>query len=94
MNRAEALARLARDLRILALGVDHQHRAFGQQEVRDHRADTLARAGGGEGQEVRRAVIAQQLAGIEVAPDQQAVTAFEGLRVLPGGKARRAVAVA
>jgi hypothetical protein len=43
------------------------------QQVRDHRADTFARAGRGEGQEMRRAVIAQQLAGIEVAPDQQAV---------------------
>jgi hypothetical protein len=84
MNRAEPLARLARDLRILALGVDHQHRAFGQQEVRDHRANAFARAGGGEGQQMRRAVIAQQLAGIEVAPDQKAVTYLQKPRVPSG----------
>jgi len=61
------------NLGILAPGINHQHRAFRRQQFGDHRAYTLARPRRCEGQEVDRAVIAQQPPGVWVATDQQTV---------------------
>ena len=52
MDRTEAGARSAGDPGVLALGVDADDRAVDRQQIRDERADALAGAGGGDGQQV------------------------------------------
>ena len=77
---------------ILALGVDDQDRAFRRQQVRDHGADAFPGPCRREGDQVGRAVIAQQPSGVRIASDQQPVSALEFLQLLAVGEAGRAVA--
>ncbi len=95
MDRAESLAGAACDPGIFALGVDADHGAVGGEQIRNDRADALAGSGRGHRQQMRRAVIAQELPGLAVAADQQAgIGAGEGGGFLVGGEAGRAVGFA
>ncbi len=89
---------LARDPRVLALGVDDQHRAFRRQQVRDDGADAFPGPCRGEGDQVRRAVIAQEPPGVRIAPDQETAiflpfAPLQLLQFLAVRKPGRAVAV-
>ena len=95
MDRPEPGAGLVGDPGVLALGVDDQHRAGYEQQVGDHGAHALAGPGGGEGQQMRGAVVAQQTAAVGVAADQEAALAFgESAALGFRGEAGGAVAVA
>ena len=61
---------------IFALRVDHQHAALGGEQVGNDGADALAGAGRGDGDQVRRAAIAEQAAPAPVlAADEKPVPA-------------------
>jgi len=93
MDRSEPPPGFPGDPCILALGVDDQYRAFRCQQVGDHGADAFPGPCRGEGDQMGRAVIAQQPPGARIAPDQKTILALEFLQLLAAGKAGRAVAV-
>jgi len=93
VDRPEAPPGLSGDPRVLALGVDHQHRAVRRQQVGDHRADALARPCRGQRQQMGRTVIAQETTGLGVAADQEAVRAFQFPQLVLSREPGRAVAV-
>ena len=66
MDRSEPTAGGVGDARVVALGVDAEHRALGGEEVGNDGADTLAGSGWGEGEEVGWSVIVQERAGFAV----------------------------
>lgn len=70
MHRAELPARLGGDAGVLALGVDDQDGAVGREQVRDDGADALAGAGRGQRDQMGRTVVAQEPAGVGIAPNK------------------------
>ena len=65
------------------------------QEVGDDRADALAAARRGHGQQMRRSVIAQELIGFDIAAEEQAIRLLRQARgLLLGGKTGRPMRVA
>jgi len=68
MDRSEPAAGGVRDARVVAFGVDAEHRALGGEEVGNDGSDTLAGSGRSEGEEVGWSVIVQKRAGFADEP--------------------------
>ena len=95
MNLAEAVARASGDPGVFAFGIDADHGAIGGQQVRNDRPDALAGARRRHGEQMRRAVIAQQFSGFRITADEQARLALsQGQDFLVRGETGGAVGVA
>ena len=93
MDRTELAPLASGDAGILALGIDAHDREGVFEQVGDDRADALATARRRDRQQVSGAGIAQQLARLAVAADQEPHVAGQIACFCIGGETGRAVGV-